>query len=250
MGHSVRGHRHRAITAWSFRRIPPCERWGSFDKSRDLPRFVEVVRSFHFGCLLSNAEALGISTLEFLATGRPRDRDGRWRNCRHDPEGRWSPHADRADDRAPRERARRRAGDSGRAMHECVRQPHRRERSELGSRGARLLALLETDILSPPTPEPELLRGPVRDGPHRASAVSSCPASVEADLHRLAATRSHDCSLAPSPASSSSACRARRYGAFTRSGAASAGRSRGRWRFHVAPASRPMRSVGTTVRTR
>ena len=44
---------------------------GFIHKARDLPRFVEVVRSFHFGCLLSHAEALGISTLECLRLGVP-----------------------------------------------------------------------------------------------------------------------------------------------------------------------------------
>jgi glycosyltransferase involved in cell wall biosynthesis len=44
---------------------------GFIDKARDLPRFVEIVRSFHFGCLLSRAEALGISTLECLRLGVP-----------------------------------------------------------------------------------------------------------------------------------------------------------------------------------
>jgi glycosyltransferase involved in cell wall biosynthesis len=44
---------------------------GLVDKRRDLPRFVELVRSFHFGCLLSRAEALGISTLESLRLGVP-----------------------------------------------------------------------------------------------------------------------------------------------------------------------------------
>lgn len=44
---------------------------GFMDKARDLPRFVELVRSFHFGCLLSRAEALGISTLECLRLGVP-----------------------------------------------------------------------------------------------------------------------------------------------------------------------------------
>jgi glycosyltransferase involved in cell wall biosynthesis len=44
---------------------------GFMDKSCDLPRFVELVRTFHFGCLLSHAEALGISTLECLRLGVP-----------------------------------------------------------------------------------------------------------------------------------------------------------------------------------
>jgi glycosyltransferase involved in cell wall biosynthesis len=44
---------------------------GFIDKARELPRFVELVRSFHFGCLLSSAEALGISLLECLRLGVP-----------------------------------------------------------------------------------------------------------------------------------------------------------------------------------
>ena len=44
---------------------------GFIDKRRELGRFVELVRSFHFGCLVSRAEALGISTLESLRLGVP-----------------------------------------------------------------------------------------------------------------------------------------------------------------------------------
>jgi glycosyltransferase involved in cell wall biosynthesis len=44
---------------------------GFVDKARELPRFLELVRSFHFGCLLSHAEASGISTLECLRLGVP-----------------------------------------------------------------------------------------------------------------------------------------------------------------------------------
>ena len=50
---------------------PALRPMGFIHKARDLPRFVEVVRSFHFGCLLSHAEALGISTLECLRLGVP-----------------------------------------------------------------------------------------------------------------------------------------------------------------------------------
>lgn len=52
-------------------RHPALRPVGFIDKARDLPRFVEIVRSFHFGCLLSRAEALGISTLECLRLGVP-----------------------------------------------------------------------------------------------------------------------------------------------------------------------------------
>jgi glycosyltransferase involved in cell wall biosynthesis len=44
---------------------------GFLDKVRDLPAFARVVRRAHFGCLFSRAEALGISTLEFLRLGVP-----------------------------------------------------------------------------------------------------------------------------------------------------------------------------------
>jgi glycosyltransferase involved in cell wall biosynthesis len=44
---------------------------GFVDKARELPRFLELVRSFHFGCLLSHAEASGFSTLECLRLGVP-----------------------------------------------------------------------------------------------------------------------------------------------------------------------------------
>jgi glycosyltransferase involved in cell wall biosynthesis len=50
---------------------PALRAMGFIDKARELPRFVELVRSFHFGCLLSHAEALGISTLECLRLGVP-----------------------------------------------------------------------------------------------------------------------------------------------------------------------------------
>jgi glycosyltransferase involved in cell wall biosynthesis len=44
---------------------------GFLDKDRELERFVRVLAGTHFGCLLSTAEALGISTLEFLRVGVP-----------------------------------------------------------------------------------------------------------------------------------------------------------------------------------
>jgi glycosyltransferase involved in cell wall biosynthesis len=52
-------------------RHPALRAVGFIDKACELPRFVEIVRSFHFGCLLSCAEALGISTLECLRLGVP-----------------------------------------------------------------------------------------------------------------------------------------------------------------------------------
>jgi hypothetical protein len=57
MGHSV----EVIVIGHDASKLPPhpaLRAMGFIDKSRDLPRFVEVVRSFHFGCLLSNAEAL------------------------------------------------------------------------------------------------------------------------------------------------------------------------------------------------
>jgi glycosyltransferase involved in cell wall biosynthesis len=50
---------------------PALRAMGFIDKARELSRFVELVRSFHFGCLLSRAEALGISILECLRLGIP-----------------------------------------------------------------------------------------------------------------------------------------------------------------------------------
>jgi glycosyltransferase involved in cell wall biosynthesis len=44
---------------------------GFVDKREHLELFVSLVRSFHFGCLLSRAEALGISTMECLRLGVP-----------------------------------------------------------------------------------------------------------------------------------------------------------------------------------
>jgi len=44
---------------------------GFVDKSRELPRFVELVRSLHFGCLLSSDEPFGVSNLECIRLGVP-----------------------------------------------------------------------------------------------------------------------------------------------------------------------------------
>ena len=70
MGHPVEviviGHEASQLP-----RHPAVRAVGFIDKARDLPAFVELVRSFHFGCLLSHAEALGISTLECLRLGVP-----------------------------------------------------------------------------------------------------------------------------------------------------------------------------------
>jgi Glycosyl transferases group 1 len=71
---------------------PALRPMGFINKARDLPRFVEVVRSFHFGCLLSHAEALGISTLECLRLGVPVIATGRRRNRRYRANGRGPPH--------------------------------------------------------------------------------------------------------------------------------------------------------------
>ncbi len=54
------GQRHRLL-----------ERQGFIDKEHEIGRFVDALRSFHFGCLLSSVEALGISTLECLRVGVP-----------------------------------------------------------------------------------------------------------------------------------------------------------------------------------
>jgi glycosyltransferase involved in cell wall biosynthesis len=47
------------------------ERAGFVDKQHDSRRFVQLVRSFHFGCLFSSAEAYGIANLECLRLGVP-----------------------------------------------------------------------------------------------------------------------------------------------------------------------------------
>jgi hypothetical protein len=50
------------------RLIRPCGRLDTSHKGREFQRFVEIVRSFHFGCQLSRVEASGISTLEYFAS--------------------------------------------------------------------------------------------------------------------------------------------------------------------------------------
>jgi glycosyltransferase involved in cell wall biosynthesis len=50
---------------------PSLRALGYVHKGRDVRRFVEIVRSFHFGCLLSRVEASGFSTLEYLRLGIP-----------------------------------------------------------------------------------------------------------------------------------------------------------------------------------
>lgn len=44
---------------------------GFIDKNNDNQRFARLVHTFHFGCLMSRVEALGISTLEALRLGVP-----------------------------------------------------------------------------------------------------------------------------------------------------------------------------------
>ncbi|MGK7896152.1 MAG: glycosyltransferase family 4 protein [Xenococcus sp. (in: cyanobacteria)] len=44
---------------------------GFIDKFQDMQKFMQIVRSCHFGCLFSSAEAFGISNLEFLRLGVP-----------------------------------------------------------------------------------------------------------------------------------------------------------------------------------
>lgn len=44
---------------------------GFIDKSRECHRFVDLVRSFHFGCLLSSDEPFGVSNLECIRLGVP-----------------------------------------------------------------------------------------------------------------------------------------------------------------------------------
>jgi glycosyltransferase involved in cell wall biosynthesis len=50
---------------------PLLEPAGFVDKEHDVPRFVRLVRSFHFGCLFASAEACGIANLECLRLGVP-----------------------------------------------------------------------------------------------------------------------------------------------------------------------------------
>lgn len=52
-------------------RHPRLHALGYLNKRTDLARFVDVVTSFHFGCLLSLAEAFGISNLECIRLGVP-----------------------------------------------------------------------------------------------------------------------------------------------------------------------------------
>lgn len=70
-----RGHRVEVVVIGpdpaSLPPHPSLRPMGFINKATDLPRFVEIVRTFHFGCLLSRVEALGISTLECLRLGVP-----------------------------------------------------------------------------------------------------------------------------------------------------------------------------------
>jgi glycosyltransferase involved in cell wall biosynthesis len=50
---------------------PSVRALGYVQKGRDFQRFVGILRSFHFGCLLSRVEASGFSTLEYLRLGIP-----------------------------------------------------------------------------------------------------------------------------------------------------------------------------------
>jgi glycosyltransferase involved in cell wall biosynthesis len=50
---------------------PLLESVGFVDKQHDSRRFVQLVRSFHFGCLFSSAEAYGIANLECMRLGVP-----------------------------------------------------------------------------------------------------------------------------------------------------------------------------------
>lgn len=53
-------------------RKDPAVRWlGYIDKRTELERFVQAIAATDLGCLLSSAEGLGISTLEFLRVGVP-----------------------------------------------------------------------------------------------------------------------------------------------------------------------------------
>lgn len=70
-----RGQRVEVVAIGPSQRDTPTHRLlrvvGFVDKARELPRFVAIVQGMHFGCLFSRAEALGISTLEFLRLGVP-----------------------------------------------------------------------------------------------------------------------------------------------------------------------------------
>jgi glycosyltransferase involved in cell wall biosynthesis len=50
---------------------PSLRALGYVHKGREFQRFVEIVRSFHFGRLLSRVEAFGQSMLEYLRLGIP-----------------------------------------------------------------------------------------------------------------------------------------------------------------------------------
>ena len=50
---------------------PALRRLGFIHKGRELPQFVELIRTFHFGCLLSRVEAFGIAAIEYLRLGVP-----------------------------------------------------------------------------------------------------------------------------------------------------------------------------------
>ena len=50
---------------------PSVKALGYVQKGRDFQRFVGILRSFHFGCLLSRVEASGFSALEYLRLGIP-----------------------------------------------------------------------------------------------------------------------------------------------------------------------------------
>ena len=50
---------------------PSLRALGYVHKGREFQRFVDILRSFHFGCLLSRVEASGFSTLEYLRLGIP-----------------------------------------------------------------------------------------------------------------------------------------------------------------------------------
>lgn len=55
----------------SLPRHPAIRGMGFINKSTHLSDYVQLVQSFHFGCLFSTAEAFGISTLECLRLGVP-----------------------------------------------------------------------------------------------------------------------------------------------------------------------------------
>lgn len=54
-----------------FRSEPVVRELGLIDKRTEMERFIDTVMSMDLGCLLSDAEGLGISTLEFLRVGVP-----------------------------------------------------------------------------------------------------------------------------------------------------------------------------------